>query len=225
MSTVDVPAAHSSALGASVAKKALNRDVVDPSPEQGEVSVFSNGEFQGTAAEIREKYNQERNKRERLDGNGQYIPAMSTAKYAHFSGDPWNPAQPNVDGTWSSLLEADAHVKYLIVGAGFGGLLMAIHLVQAGISVKDIRIVDRAHGFGGTWYWSRFPGTYSFPVFNSVPQLICFDRHCVRHGIVHLSTSSRGDWICTQDKIRHWQRDPIVCRSFSVVVQKTWSPR
>lgn len=180
MSTVDVPAAHPSALGASVAKQTLKRDVVGPSSEQSEVNVFSNGEFKGTAAEIRERYNQERHKRERLDGNGQYIPAMSTARYAHFSGDPWTPLQSNVDGTLP-LLEADAHVKYLIVGAGFGGLLMAIHLVQAGISVEDIRIVDRARGFGGTWYWSRFPGTWLLPILDSVLRLICLCRHCVRH--------------------------------------------
>ena len=41
----------------------------------------------------------------------------------------------------------------LIVGAGFGGILSAVKLIQAGINLDDILIVDPAGGFGGTWYW------------------------------------------------------------------------
>ncbi|EUC48768.1 hypothetical protein COCMIDRAFT_23539 [Bipolaris oryzae ATCC 44560] len=46
----------------------------------------------------------------------------------------------------------------LILGAGYGGLLFAARLIQAGISAENIRIVDNAGGFGGTWYWNRYPG-------------------------------------------------------------------
>ena len=46
----------------------------------------------------------------------------------------------------------------MILGAGFGGLQSAVRLIEAGVDVKHVRIVDQAGGFGGTWYWNRFPG-------------------------------------------------------------------
>jgi cyclohexanone monooxygenase len=42
------------------------------------------------------------------------------------------------------------------VGGGFGGLLAAARLREAG--VKDIRIIEKGGDFGGTWYWNRYPG-------------------------------------------------------------------
>nr|A0A097ZPG2.1 RecName: Full=FAD-binding monooxygenase andJ; AltName: Full=Anditomin synthesis protein J [Aspergillus stellatus]BAP81864.1 AndJ [Aspergillus stellatus] len=51
------------------------------------------------------------------------------------------------------------HHKVLIVGAGHGGLLFAVRLLQTGnFGINDILIVDEAAGFGGTWYWNRYPG-------------------------------------------------------------------
>jgi len=32
------------------------------------------------------------------------------------------------------------------------------NLIKAGFSANDIVIVDPAGGFGGTWYWNRYPG-------------------------------------------------------------------
>jgi cyclohexanone monooxygenase len=43
----------------------------------------------------------------------------------------------------------------LIVGAGFGGMYMLHHLRQLGLSAK---VLERADGVGGTWYWNRYPG-------------------------------------------------------------------
>jgi len=43
----------------------------------------------------------------------------------------------------------------VIVGAGFGGMYMAIRLSELGLGV---RIIDAASGVGGTWYWNRYPG-------------------------------------------------------------------
>jgi hypothetical protein len=34
--------------------------------------------------------------------------------------------------------------------------LTGARLQEAG--VNDVRIVERAGGFGGTWYWNRYPG-------------------------------------------------------------------
>src|SRR3546814_3025492 len=47
-------------------------------------------------------------------------------------------------------------VEVVVVGGGFGGMLTAVRLQEAGIN--DILIVDRAGDFGGTWYWNRYPG-------------------------------------------------------------------
>ena len=44
----------------------------------------------------------------------------------------------------------------LVVGGGFAGMLTAINLKAHG--VEDIRIIDKAGDFGGTWYWNRYPG-------------------------------------------------------------------
>lgn len=48
------------------------------------------------------------------------------------------------------------HHEVLIVGAGFSGIGSAIALLRAGI--EDFAIVDDAEGFGGTWFWNRYPG-------------------------------------------------------------------
>ena len=44
----------------------------------------------------------------------------------------------------------------LIVGAGFSGIGAARELDRVGIS--DYLIVEQGEGFGGTWYWNRYPG-------------------------------------------------------------------
>jgi cyclohexanone monooxygenase len=43
----------------------------------------------------------------------------------------------------------------LIVGAGFAGLYMLHRVRKLGLSV---RVVEKGHGVGGTWYWNRYPG-------------------------------------------------------------------
>ncbi len=47
-------------------------------------------------------------------------------------------------------------VDALIVGGGFGGLLTAARLREAGVA--RVRIVEAAGDVGGTWYWNRYPG-------------------------------------------------------------------
>ena len=44
----------------------------------------------------------------------------------------------------------------MIIGGGFGGMLAAVRLQEAGIT--NFRIVEKAGDFGGTWYWNRYPG-------------------------------------------------------------------
>jgi len=44
----------------------------------------------------------------------------------------------------------------VIIGGGIAGLVAGAQLRKAGI--ERIRIIDQAGGFGGTWYWNRYPG-------------------------------------------------------------------
>jgi cation diffusion facilitator CzcD-associated flavoprotein CzcO len=46
--------------------------------------------------------------------------------------------------------------RIAIIGAGPGGLCMAIQLKRAGI--QDFVILEEASGLGGTWYHNRYPG-------------------------------------------------------------------
>src|SRR4029079_1857124 len=43
-----------------------------------------------------------------------------------------------------------------IIGAGIGGVVTGAKLREAG--VERIRLIDKAGGIGGTWYWNRYPG-------------------------------------------------------------------
>lgn len=96
---------------------------------------------------LREKYRLEREKRLREDGNEQYVEVKGD--FAHFLEDPY--AEPGFER--APLTD---RVDVLVVGGGFGGLLAGARLRQAGI--EDIRFIDPASDFGGTWYWNRYPG-------------------------------------------------------------------
>ena len=56
---------------------------------------------------------------------------------------------------YDAAMSSGTH-EVLIVGAGFSGIGMAARLKEAGID--DFLLVDDADGFGGTWYWNRYPG-------------------------------------------------------------------
>ena len=47
-------------------------------------------------------------------------------------------------------------VEVAIAGAGFGGLCMAIKLLEAGI--QDFVVLEKAHDVGGTWRDNTYPG-------------------------------------------------------------------
>jgi len=52
----------------------------------------------------------------------------------------------------------EAGTGVVIVGAGLAGVVLGAKLRDAG--VRDIRLVDKAGGIGGTWYWNRYPGLF-----------------------------------------------------------------
>lgn len=94
-----------------------------------------------------EKYKQERAKRIRSDGVGQYV--RIEGEFARFLHDPWVK-----DPLVRDAIEADVDV--VIIGGGWAGLLTSTRLRQAG--VDNIRIVETGADFGGIWYWNRYPG-------------------------------------------------------------------
>jgi cyclohexanone monooxygenase len=105
------------------------------------------GELPFDCNELRSKYDRERDKRILEQGNAQYVPTMG--KFEHFDHDPWMPTGL----TRPPIVE---HTEVIVAGAGFGGLLAGARLTEAGF--RDIRIIDEAGDFGGTWYWNRYPG-------------------------------------------------------------------
>jgi cyclohexanone monooxygenase len=98
-------------------------------------------------AALKTKYLTERDKRLRDDANDQYVEV--TAEFSHYIDDPY--VEPGF--TRQPLTD---RVEIAIIGGGFGGLLMAARMKEAGFD--DIRMIETAGDFGGTWYWNRYPG-------------------------------------------------------------------
>jgi len=95
---------------------------------------------------LRARYARERAKRLRPDGNDQYF--QLSGRFSHLLEDPY-----------TERVDRDAkhdHVTVAFVGGGFAGLVTGARLKEAGIN--DVRIVEKGGGFGGTWYWNRYPG-------------------------------------------------------------------
>ena len=95
---------------------------------------------------LRRKYEAERDKRLRVDANEQYLEVAGG--FARYLDDPYVEA----------IERASLHdeVEVVVIGGGFGGMLAAARLRQAGID--DVRIIEKGGDFGGTWYWNRYPG-------------------------------------------------------------------
>ncbi|KAJ7171609.1 hypothetical protein C8R43DRAFT_1145790 [Mycena crocata] len=105
---------------------------------------------------IQQIYAQERAKRLRPEGSTQFIDVSNSPRYRHFQTDPW--ADHRALNALEPALRDGARIPYLVIGGGYGGLVYAAKLIDAGVSATEIRIVDSAGGFGGTWYWNRYPG-------------------------------------------------------------------
>lgn len=98
-------------------------------------------------AEVRRKYAEERDKRLRPDAGEQFVEVVG--ENARYEDDPYV-----APGFTRDPLHED--IDAAILGGGFGGLLAAARLQEAGIS--NVRIIEKAGDFGGTWYWNRYPG-------------------------------------------------------------------
>src|SRR6476469_8102707 len=96
---------------------------------------------------LREKYSQEREKRIRPEGAGQYLELKDDlAEFAEI--DPHTPVAPRTP--------IDEDVEVAVLGGGIAGLLAGAYLKKAG--VDDVHVIEMGGDFGGVWYWNRFPG-------------------------------------------------------------------
>ncbi|KAJ5698961.1 hypothetical protein N7462_000966 [Penicillium macrosclerotiorum] len=101
-------------------------------------------------SQIKTKYKYERDKRLRPDGLRQYLDLI----YGPASIEPGDR-----EALGNPQLLDKIHHRALIVGAGFGGLLFAVRLIQSGFcTAEEIIFIDEAGGFGGTWHWNNYPG-------------------------------------------------------------------
>ena len=95
---------------------------------------------------LRERYRTERERRS-PDKVGRGYRDMR-ADFAEMLEDPYSEVaqrEPVTDD-----------VDVLVVGGGFGGLMTAARVREAG--VERVRIVEVGGDVGGTWYWNRYPG-------------------------------------------------------------------
>ena len=95
---------------------------------------------------LREKYQLERDKRLRADGNAQYLEMAGS--FAEYLDDPYVAREERAP--------RDTDVTVAIIGGGFAGLITGARLSQGG--VEDFCIIEKGGDFGGTWYWNRYPG-------------------------------------------------------------------
>jgi cyclohexanone monooxygenase len=95
---------------------------------------------------LRDRYQREREKRIRADGNDQYV--EMGGEFAAYADDPY--------ATPVSRPPLADRVTVAVIGGGLAGLLVGARLKEAG--VDDLRIVEKGGDFGGTWYWNRYPG-------------------------------------------------------------------
>jgi cation diffusion facilitator CzcD-associated flavoprotein CzcO len=112
-------------------------------------------------AATRKRYAEEAQKRLRPEGLAQFLPLKQAQeeRLRALSDDPWvDHAGLNAR---PSPVTSDTTYKFFVLGAGFGGLVYAVQAIEAGLATADdIRLADAAGGFGGTWYWNRYPGLH-----------------------------------------------------------------
>lgn len=110
---------------------------------------------------IRKRYAEEANKRSRPDGMKQFVPLTEAEeeRVRALAQDPW--VDHDTLNAQDSPIKDNETYRVFVLGAGFGGLQFAVRLINEGVATADeIRIADAGGGFGGTWYWNRYPGLH-----------------------------------------------------------------
>lgn len=143
--------------------------------------------------------------------------------------------------TSPTRITADAapreRVKVVIIGSGFGGLAMAIKLIEAGLD--DLVILERADAIGGTWRDNHYPGcacdvpahlySYSFfpnpdwsATYAPQPEIRAYIERCAARWQLHRKVrfgarvvraeldESRATWTVATDDGRSFEGDVLV---------------
>ena len=93
------------------------------------------------------KYSLERDRRTGVDRSAIHD-LQHDDRFARYRRDPFTPFEEREAVT--------RQVDVAIVGAGMAGIVVAARLREQGF--EDLCLLDEAGGFGGTWYWNRYPG-------------------------------------------------------------------
>ena len=125
-------------------------DILGPRPAQEHLHADFEKSAQPTVAEVpfdpvalKERYIAERDKRLQNGGGiTQYRLVETDGIFKHYLTDPW--VEPGF--TREPVKEA---VDVVVVGGGYGAQLVAVKLIEAGIT--NIRLIEKAGDFGGTW--------------------------------------------------------------------------
>jgi cyclohexanone monooxygenase/pentalenolactone D synthase len=99
--------------------------------------------------EIHRKYEEERAKR--------MTPGRGVIHDLTLESD--DPLKKYLEDPFTTFVERDPitdECEVAIIGAGIGGVVTGAKLREAGVT--DVRLIDKAGGIGGTWYWNRYPG-------------------------------------------------------------------
>jgi cation diffusion facilitator CzcD-associated flavoprotein CzcO len=96
---------------------------------------------------VRAKYESERAKR-MTPGRGVIHDLKADARFKDYLRDPFTPF------TERGPITRETDVA--VIGAGMSGVVVGAKLREAG--VRDVTLIDKAGGIGGTWYWNRYPG-------------------------------------------------------------------
>ena len=117
-------------------------DILGPKP----VPFNLNADFEKSGKPSVEKYLAERDKRlkQSVSGIDQYRLVEEDGIFKNYLKDPW--VEPGF--TREPVKEV---VDVVIVGGGYGAQLVAVKLIEAGIT--NVRLIEKAGDFGGTWYW------------------------------------------------------------------------
>jgi NAD(P)-binding Rossmann-like domain len=103
--------------------------------------------FEFDAEAVHAKYKGERDKRMSA-GRAAIRDLTRDEVFAEYLADPF-----------TSVVSRDSlseDVDVAIVGSGMAGVVVGAQLRKIGM--KQIRLIDRTGGLGGTWYWNRYPG-------------------------------------------------------------------
>ena len=109
------------------------------------------GEVKIDVAALRKRYAQEREKRMQARAAAQADQPELKGSFSRLDRDYY--ADPSFARAY--LVE---ETEVVVIGGGIGGLMVSSRLRQRGVT--DLRLIEKAGNFGGTWYWNRYPGAF-----------------------------------------------------------------